>query len=254
MVVRLLLAFLLSPAALCAQDVGVGVRVREWLARYDGTIAADGTSNTGPRLDAGSDLGMDDREFGHEIQLSVDIPSVGRFQAGYWRLRLSGDAVLDADTAFDGLLFPAATAVHSSLGFDVFYLDHAYPLLEDPLQVGLLTGIRYLSGETDLKGGGLHAHANLNRPLVLPGVQVGATLMPWLRADTRVEGLAFTAHNVKARYLEWDAEVTALPGPRFSITLGWRLVVTSFKARKESLNFDLDGTIGGPFLALAVRF
>jgi hypothetical protein len=251
---RVLLAFLFSSSPLWAQEIGVGVRVREWLARYDGTIAADGVSNSGPRLDAGSDLGMDDHEFAHEIQLSVDIPAVGRFQVGYWRLRLDGDAVLDADTGFDGLLFPAGTPVHSALGLDVFSLDYAYPVLKEPVDIRLLAGVRYLSGEADLDGGGLQGHANLNRPLLLPGVQAGAGLLPWLRADTRVEGLAFSAHNVKARYLEWDAEVTALPIPRLSLTLGWRTIVTYFKARKESLNFDLDGTIGGPFLALAVQF
>ncbi len=239
---------------LWAQEIGVGVRVREWLARYDGAITSDSRSTEGTRLDAGTDLGMDEFGLAHEIQVSVDVPRIGRFQVGYWRLRLEGDEVLAGSATFDGQLFPAGTSVESRLGFDVFSLDYEYPVVRAPIDVGLLAGVRYIAGDADLRGGGIDAHANLNRPLLLPGVHVGGMLAPWLRADTRVEGLAFTAHNVKARYLEWDAELSADPIPRLSVSLGYRLVVTYFKALKESLNFDLDGSIGGPYIAVGYRF
>ncbi len=111
---RVVLAFLSTAAPPLAQDVAIGVRVRERLTRYDGAITADGRDNNGTRLDA-SDLGLDDYGFAHELRVSVDIPEAGPFHAGYWRLRREGDEVLEADAAFDRhlsfLTLPSTRAV-----------------------------------------------------------------------------------------------------------------------------------------------
>ena len=251
---RLLFAFLLSAGPLWSQEATVGVRLREWAARYDGSITAEGRSDNGTRLDASSDLGMDRYALTHDLQVSVEVPDIGRFSVGYWRLRLQGDDTLAADATFDGTTFPAGTAVDSRLAFDVFTLDYELPLIRKPLQVGFMAGIRYLSGEADLRGGGLDEHANLNRPLLLPGVHLGAPFTPWLRGDAKVEGVALSAHNVKLRYAEMEAEVSVMPVERLSLSLGYRHVFTYFKARKESLNFDLDGSLGGLYLSVGYVF
>ena len=249
---RVLLALLLAAGPLGAQDVGV--RLREWYARYDGAVTADGRTGGGTRLDAASEMGLDESAFAHEIEVSVDVGKVGRFSAGYWRLRLEGDDVLAGDALFDDHLFPAGTAVESALGFDVVFLDYEYALVREPLDVGLIGGLRYVSAETDLEGGGAHEHANLNRPLLLPGVHVGGSFAAWLRGDAKVEGLAFSAHNVRALYVESQAELAAEVAPGFSLSLGYRQIWTQFKAREESLNFDLDGALGGLYLAAGYRF
>ena len=240
--------------ALCSQETTVEVRLREWYARYDGAVTANGPLDNGTRFDAESDLGLDSHDLVHQIQLSVDFPEVGRFSLGYWQLRQEGNDVLQADAIFDGQTFPGGSAVEFHLRFDVTSFDYEYPLLQGPVEIGLLAGLRYISGETELKGGGADQHANLNRPLLLPGFRIGAELLPWLRADGRLQGLAFTAHNVKARYLESEVEISARPWPFLSISLGYQEVLTYFKALEDSLNFDLDGSIGGFYVALAVRF
>lgn len=246
------LSFLAAPAA--AQDIETGVRLREWYARYDGAVTADGRPDNGTRLDAASELGLDDHAFAHEIQVSVDSARVGRFSAGYWRLRLEGEDVLAGNANFDGRSFPAGTAVESRLGFDVLYLDYEVPLVQGPVDVGLIAGARYVSAEADLEGGGADEHANLNRPLLLPGVHVDVELSSRLRAEARLEGIAFSAHNVRARYVEAEAELAGEALPGLTVSLGYRQIWTCFKAREESLNFDLDGAIGGPYLALGFRF
>lgn len=251
---RTLFAPLFLAAPVLAQDVGVGVRLREWFARYDGAVTADGRPDNGTRLDAGSELGLDSYELAHEIELNLDVDRVGRFSMGYWRLGLEGDETLAGDANFDGRSFPAGTEVESKLAFDVFFLDYEYPLLRGDLELGLLGGIRYVSAEADLEGGGIDAHANLNRPLILPGVHLGADLASWLRAHARLEGIAFSAHNVRARYVESEVELAAEVVPGFALSLGYRRIWTYFKAREESLNFDLDGAIGGLYLALGYRF
>jgi hypothetical protein len=251
---RTCLAFLTLAAPAAAQEVEVGVRLREWYARYDGAVTSDGRQNNGTRLDAASELGLDDHEFAHEIQISLDVERWGRFAAGYWRLRLEGDEVLGGDANFDGQSFPAGTAVESKLSFDVLYLDFEYPAVAGPVDVGLIAGLRYLSAEADLERDGADEHSNLNRPLLLPGLRVGGDLSPWLRADARLEGLAFSAHNVRARYVESEAELAAEALPGLQLSLGYRRIWASFKAREESLNFDLDGAIGGFYLALGCRF
>ncbi len=248
------LYILVTAGPLCTQDVEIGVRLREWFARYDGAVIAEGPTDNGTRLDAASDLGLDSYELAHDIQVSVDISMIGRFTLGYWRLRLEGDETLAGDANFDGSTFLADTAVESRLAFDVVYLDYELPIVREPLQLDFVAGVRYISAEADLEGGGLDEHANLNRPLLLPGVHVGAEFNPWLRADAKIEGLAFSAHNVKARYVETEAELSVMPIERFSLSLGYRQVFTYFKARKDSLNFDLDGSIGGLYLAVGYRF
>lgn len=75
---RTVVSFLLVASPLYAQEIGAGVRLREWFARYDGTLTADGRPNNGTRLDAASDLGMGDFEFAHEIQVSLDVPRIER--------------------------------------------------------------------------------------------------------------------------------------------------------------------------------
>ena len=142
-----MVAFLLSTGPRYAQEIGVGVRLREWFARYDGAITADGPPNNGTRLDAASDLGLDSYELAHDIQVFADISTVGRFTLGYWRLQLEGDEALAADADFDGSTFPAGTAVESRLAFDVLYLDYELPLVRDPLQIDLVAGARYVSSE-----------------------------------------------------------------------------------------------------------
>jgi len=251
---RLLLGFLLVSTPAWAQDVQGGVRLREWLCRYDGAITAEGPADNGTRLDAGSDLGLDRFEPAHEIQASVDVGSVGRFSIGYWRLRFEGSEVLDADTTFNGLTFPAGTAVESKLRFDVVPFDYELPLLDQPVQIGALAGIRYFSAEAELRGGGQDEHAKIHRPLLLPGAHVGLQVLPWLRADARALGLAFSAHNLQCRYAELEAEVVGIPVDRFFVGLGYRHLITYFKARKDSLDFDLDGSLGGPYLSLEYRF
>ncbi len=251
---RTLFALLLVTAPALAQDVEVGIRLREWFARYDGAVTADGRADNGTRLDAESDLGLDSHEFAHEVEFSLEIDRVGRFSMGYWRLRLEGDETLAGDANFDGQTFPAGTSIESKLAFDVFFLDYEAPLVRGALEVGWIAGIRYVSAEADLEGGGMDAHANLNRPLLLPGVHLGADLAPWLRAKARLEGLAFSAHNVRARYVESEAELAAEVLPGFTLSLGYRQIWTLFKAREDSLNFDLDGAVGGVYLAWGYRF
>lgn len=251
---RTSIAFLIFAAPVAAQEVEVGIRLRAWYARYDGAVTADGRSDNGTRLDAASELGLDSYEFAHEIQLSVDVERIGHFSVGYWRLRLEGDDVLAGDANFDGQTFPAGTAIESKLGFDVIYFDYEYPLVLGPVDVGLIAGVRYISAEADLEGGGNDEHANLNRPLLLPGIHVGGELAPWLRAEARLEGIALSAHNVRLRYVESEAELAAEALPGLTISLGYRQIWTYFKAREESLNFDLDGAISGVYIALGYRF
>lgn len=249
---RVVVALLTTVAPAPAQEVEV--RLREWYARYDGAVTSDGRPDNGTRLDAASELGLEDHGFAHELQVSLDVERVGRFTAGYWRLRLEGDDVLVGNANFDGQLFPAGTAVESKLDFDVLDFDYEYPALEGPLDVGLIAGLRCVSAESDLEGGGLDEHSNLNRPLLLPGLRVGGDLAPWLRAAGRFQGLAFSAQNVRARYVESEVELAAEALPGFQVSFGYRKVWTFFKAREESLNFDLDGAIDGLYLALGCRF
>lgn len=249
----MLLALLTLASPVAAQEVEIELRLREWYARYDGALTADGRPDNGTRLDA-SELGLDSYEFAHELQLSVDMGRVGRFSAGYWRLRLEGDDILAGDANFDGQSFPAGTAIESTLGVDVLYLDYEYPLVQGPVEVGFIAGVRYVSAEADLEGGGNDEHANLNRPLILPGVHLGGEITPWLRAEARLEGVAFSAHNVRARYVEAEAELAVETLPGLTVSLGYRQIWTLFKAREDSLNFDLDGAIKGLYAGLGYRF
>jgi hypothetical protein len=250
---RTLVALGLMAGPLAAQEVDVGIRLREWFVRYDGALTADGRPDNGTRLDA-SEIGLDSPQLAHEFQLSLHVAGVGRVAFGYGRVRLEGDEVLAGDVNFDGRSFPAGTAVDASLAFDLFSLDYEYPLTRGAVELDLLLGARYVSAEADLEGGGFDEHANLNRPLLLPGLHGAGALLPWLRADVRAQGTAFSAHNVRARYVEAEAGLVAEALPGFDVSLGYRRIWTYFKAREESLNFDVDGVLEGLFLSVGYRF
>jgi hypothetical protein len=97
-----ILGFLILARPVPAQEASVEDRLREWYSRFDGAETADGHSDNGTRLNAPSDLGLDEYEFAHEIQLNVDIKRMGRFSTGYWRLGLEGEDVVAVDANFPG--------------------------------------------------------------------------------------------------------------------------------------------------------
>jgi hypothetical protein len=239
-----------------AQDVDVEVRVRAARAAYDGEIAARGTSGSGTILDAG-DLGLEGAEAAPGLEASVTIPSLGRFRAEYLNFATEGDGVLAGGAVFDDVVYPPGTTVASELDFWIFSLDYEYPLLPAQGRIWFLSleaDFRYIAGHASLDDGSGEVEARLNRPVLMPGLRAGIGLARGLDAELSLAGIAFSAQTVVLRWLEIDVELTVRPWEGLVVGLGWRFERLDVEARKDSTNFDLDGVLSGPFVALGWRF
>jgi hypothetical protein len=237
---------------LLAQDVEV--RARAWSARFDGATRADGETGLGTRVDV-DELGLDGAEAAGMAELTLRFPGVGRFTLDAWRVGLEGSETLDGNVVYDDVLFPAGTRMDSELEVSVVSLDYGFTLASfDALTIEGEAGLRYVAGHAEVEGGGLTAKANLNRPLLLPGVRVEGTLLPWLSAAADVHAIAFSTANLSLRWLELDLEATARPWRGLRVGLGYRLYRVDAKATEDSTNFDLDGSLHGPYVALGWDF
>jgi len=81
------------------------------------------------------------------FRLSTDLKFKGRHTVVflYQPLKLSGETVLTEDTVFDGIVFPADTAVNSTYGFPFWRISYLYDFLRragDEASVGFSLQIR----------------------------------------------------------------------------------------------------------------
>jgi hypothetical protein len=251
---------MLAAAEAGAQEVNVGVALREWMADLDGRIQGDGSSGNGTRVDLEEDLGVEGPEQGHELRAWADVPGVGRFSAGYGLVGFEGEETIAGDLRFDDRVFPAGTPVRTDLDLDFYSVDYEY-LYEFPgfggagkVELGPLVGARLVTGDAELSGGGVSASAVMHRPLVIVGGHAGVEILPGWRADAVVEGIAFTVPKVKARYLEASFETSVVLWRGLFAGAGYRLLRINLESPDSSTNFDLDALLTGPTLTVGWRF
>jgi hypothetical protein len=238
--------------ALLAQDVSV--EVRAWAARFDGATRADGDAGLGTRVDV-DELGLGGAEAAGMAELTLRFPGVGRFTLEAWRVDVEGSETLDGTVVYDDAVYPAGTRVDSELELNVFSLDYGFRLLAlDALTLEGEAGFRYVAGRAEVEGGGETSKTKLNRPLLMPGVKAEGMLLPWLTAEVDLHAIAFSTANLSLRWLELDLEAVARPWRGLSLGLGYRLYRVDVKATEDSTNFDLDGSLHGPYVALGWDF
>lgn len=102
-------------------------------------------SNDGTRFDYRQDGGQD--TLFPFFRLSTDLKFRGRHTVVflYQPLKLTGETVLTQDTVFDGMVFPAGTALNSTYGFPFWRISYLYDFLRragDEAAIGFSLQIR----------------------------------------------------------------------------------------------------------------
>jgi hypothetical protein len=102
-------------------------------------------SNDGSRFDYRRDGGQD--VLFPFFRLSTDLKFKGRHTIVflYQPLKLTGETVLREDTVFDGIVFPAGTALNSTYGFPFWRISYLYDFLRrrgDEVSLGFSLQIR----------------------------------------------------------------------------------------------------------------
>jgi hypothetical protein len=253
--------FLSAAAPAVAQDEHIGLRVREWYARMGGHIEADDGSGTSESIDLASDLGLDDRNWTHELQVYLRIPVLGRIYLGWWRAHDSGEETLTRTFDFQGVTFTVADQVKSEVTLDVGYLAYEFAFPTIPIgdavgiELALQLSARAIRGDASIEdsvgGQKEDKRGTVGFPTVGGHVTVG--LFSIVRAEIEVLGMAFRYGNWRAHYLEASGEVTASPLPWIFAGLGYKWTNLDILYHGNQ-RFMVDVTIKGLYLTAGVRF
>lgn len=250
---------LLSASRAYAQDETVGVRLREWSAKMEGRIEAQGDSFPSTNISLDRTLGLDDEEVVHEVQAYLSLPVVGTFYAGWWFGTFEGDQTLTRDITFADVTFTAATTVKTQLDLDVYYLSYELVLPSLPLgdlvkvEAGVLVGLRGFVADGEVEAAGQRASENGGIGFPVLGVHGALQVTQWLRADVEIMGLPFKYGSSSIEYLEAFGEVVGQLGPLFA-GVGYKVVSIELADHRSGTDFDLDIDIEGLYVTAGLRF
>jgi hypothetical protein len=247
-----------SPAA--AQDETIGVRWREWFVKINGHIQGQGDNVPAADINLTSTLGLDDQENGHEIQLYLSLPVLGRFYAGYWWVDFEGDETLTRDITFADVTFSASTTVESTLNLDMYYLTYEFLLPSIPLggdtmrlDVGVQLGARALLADASIESSGLSGEDDgaVGTPVI--GVRGALQLAQFVRAELEIAGMSIRYGDSSMRYVEGFAEVVGQLGPVFG-GVGYKWCSLDFHDSSGDVDFQADFKLDGFYLTAGLRF
>jgi hypothetical protein len=244
-----------------AADDTLGIRVREWLAAIDGHVQAEGGSVSSTDIDLDSELGIDDPDLTHEVQIYARIPVVGRLYLGAWWVRFEGDKTLDQSITYADQTFAAGTRIESELSLSVYYFTYEY-VLPIPMsfgeagwvEAGVLASVRGMVAEGRVEGGGQTGEDEAALAIPIVGVHGAAQVTRWLRGDVEVAGLPVRYGDNRAMYLEAYGEVVAQPFLGFFAGVGYKFVSLDLHVESGNELFDVDLTLDGFYLTAGWRF
>lgn len=247
-----------APAA--AQDEIVGARWREWFVKINGHVQGQGELIPSSDLNLTETLGLDDEENGHELQLYVQIPVVGRIYAGYWWVDFEGTETLTRDISFGDVVFTASTTIDSTLELDMYYLTYEFMLPSLPLggdtvrlDLGVQIGARALVLDASINSVLLEAEDDGAVGTPVLGGRGALQVTPYLRAELEIAGLGVRYGDAAMRYVEAYGEVVAQLGPVFA-GVGYKYVSLDFKDESGDVELNAEAKLDGFYLTAGVRF
>lgn len=247
-----------SPAL--AQDETIGVRWREWFANLGGQIQGQGGVVPATDINLTSTLGLDDQENGHEIQLYLSLPFVGRFYAGYWWIDFEGSETLTRDITFADITFTASTTVDTTLDLDMYYLTYEFLLPSIPLggdqvslDIGIQVGLRALLADASIDGALFNAQDDGAVAIPVVGVRGALQIASFLRTEFELAGMAVSYGSSSLSYVESFGEVVGQLGPAFA-GVGYKWCKLDLDDSRGDVDFSAELRIDGFYLTAGLRF
>lgn len=254
------MSVLLLALAPLLQDEIIGGRWREWKAGISGHIQGQGDLLPSSDIDVDDTLGFDERENGHEIQLYLNLPVVGRFYAGYWWIGYEGEETLEETITFADRTFVVGTRIDSTLDLDMYYLTYEFafpslPLGGDDLRLdlGIQAGVRALLVEGSIESALFSAEDSGGAGIPVFGVHGMLQVTPFLRAELELAGMAAKYGATSLRYIEGFGEVVGQVGPVFA-GVGYKWCTLDLKDDRGDVDLQVDVNLEGFYLTAGVRF
>jgi hypothetical protein len=254
------LAVLAAAAPAAAQDETVGARWREWFVNINGRIQGQGELVPSSDINLTETLGLDDQENGHEIQLYVQLPVLGRIYAGYWWVDFDGTETLERDITFGDVTFTASTTVDTTLELDMYYLTYEFmfpgiPLGGDTvrLDVGVQVGVRALLLDASIDSALLVAEDDgaVGTPII--GARGALQVTPFLRAELELAGMTIRYGDSSMKYVEAFGEIVGQLGPVFA-GVGYKYCSLDFDDESGDVDLEAEVRLDGVYLTAGVRF
>lgn len=164
------------------------------------------------------------------------------------------DNVLASALNYNGINYPAGSAVHSDMSYSMFDLKYQRDLinLENVLagfSMGGIAQIKYSTGSFKLNGAG-NVEQSRSFNSVIPMIGVGAhigLLANLLEVRAQLTGGGYSSNNYA---YEAMADVSLTPFPFLDIHAGYRLL----QQKIDINNYKMDTLYTGPYIGLTVGF
>lgn len=254
-----LLSLAAATPAFAQGDEFIGGRWREWKAAISGRLEGQGDLVPASNIDVADTLGFE-RENGHEIQLYLNFPVLGRLYAGYWWIDFDGQEVLERTITFADRTFTAGTPVDSELELDMYYLTYEFvfpslPLGGDDLRLdlGVQAGLRGLFVEGSIESNLFSAEDSGGVGTPVLGLHGALQVTPFVRAELEVAGMAMSYGKSSLTYVEVFAEVVGQLGPAFA-GVGYKWCGLDMKDERGDVDLKIDLTLEGFYLTAGLRF
>ncbi len=256
-----LMALVLSTASpALAQDETVGVRWREWFANLGGHIQGQGEAVPATDINLSETLGLDDQENGHEIQVYLNFPFVGRLYAGYWWIDFDGSETLTRDITFADITFTASTTVKTTLDLDMYYLTYEFVLPSIPLggdelrlDIGIQAGVRALLADASIDSVLLKAQDDGAVGIPVLGVRGALQIASFVRAEFELAGMAVSYGSSSLSYVESFGEVVGQLGPAFA-GVGYKWCKFDLDDSRGDVDFSTELRLDGFYVTAGLRF
>jgi hypothetical protein len=210
------LATLMCGTEAFAQDGALAAKVRRWMAEMKGDISVDGSGLDGTSIDVDSTLGLDGQEGFDEVQVTMGLPIIGKFNFQYLRGGYEGSSVLSSDITFGGTTFAASSQVDTKIDFETYTLLWSFGAttpgaIGADVGAGAIAGIKYLDIQADMHDqSGLSEDADINAPIPVIGAYVRANLLKFLSVEAQVHGIKyFDTFNTGLTGTFYDATIAA---------------------------------------------
>ncbi len=229
----------------------IGARGYYWFPKFSGDIRVDKNGVTGTYINVEDDLGV-----GDESYPSVEVfAGIGNHHISlmYTKADYSGENNINRDIYFNGELYTATTFVQSDLEFTMIDLEYQYDLLDlenvlAGFSLGVIGKIKYLEGETRLRGGGYDESETFKAPIPMVGLAMHmGILADILEARVRVAGMGYSGN----KFYEGLADVSLTPFPFLDIHGGYKYM--KFEVDDIS-DVYTDIEFKGPYVGLTISF
>ncbi len=213
-----------------AQDGWITGRYRRWQPELSGQATVTGDSFPGTEIDFIDTIGMDDKTNTNELQLTLQIPFLGRMTFGRWSTKYDGSETITQDINFGDLQFTAGMTVDSEFEYTSTTILWNFGLgtpkmMGTGVSAGVSLGVDLVEARIAASSGGMADEAKAKGPVPVFGAYTRGQIAAFLFLEVEVHGLIIP--GVVGGGLDgqlWQGSVSVdARFQKFFVGIGWKL-------------------------------